>query len=97
MSFSSGQSRRTGSKKPYQPAIGSDFGDFQQAATIEARTRGFLARFLAISAAAALVITGGYGFLTRNYVPVEVVWAVTGPIIGALVAYYFGPRRNDTG
>jgi hypothetical protein len=86
MSFSSGQKLRRGTKKPYQPAPGSDFDDFQQAAAIEARTRGFLARFLAISTAAALVITGGYGFLTRNYVPLEVVWAVAGPMVGALVA-----------
>ena len=87
---------RAGWQKPYQPAIGIEF-EVDEAATIEAKTRGFLARYIAMSVGAAVVVTGGYGLLTGSYVAVEVVWAVAGPIIGAIVSHYFGPPRKDTG
>ena len=96
MSDSQDRRSRADRKKPYQPAIGTEFV-VDEAATIEAKTRGFLARYVAISAGVAVVVTGGYGLLTAHYTAVEVVWAVAGPIIGAIVAYYFGPQRNDTG
>jgi hypothetical protein len=88
------KSRSGGKEKPFQPAIGNDFGNVEE---VEAKTRDFLARLLASVAAAGVLATGGYGLITGNYVAVVGVWSVAGPIIGALVAYYFGPQRNDTG
>lgn len=79
--------------KPFQPAIGEDFGSVDE---VEARTRDFLARVIALGVVITLVASGGYGLFTENYVPVVGVWSVTAPIIGALVTYYFGPKR-DTG
>ena len=96
MSDGQGRGSRIDPRKPYQPAIGTEFV-VEQAASIAAKTRGFLARYVSISAGVAVVVTGGYGLLTGNYAAVEVVWAVAGPIIGAMMAYYFGPQRNDTG
>lgn len=46
--------RRCGSK-PFQPAIGRDFGPVFE---VEARTRSFLARLLGSAAAAALAVIG---------------------------------------
>ena len=86
---------RAGSK-PFQPAIGTDF-PLSDVPTSEAKTRGFLARGLAIFVGAAVTVTGAFGLTTGNFVPLEAVWAVAGPIIGAIVAYYFGPQRKDTG
>jgi len=82
--------------KPYQPAIGAEI-EIEEVPTIEARTRGFLARYIAISVSAAIAVSGAYGLFTGNFTAVEVVWAVAGPIVGAMVLYYFGPQRNDTG
>jgi len=88
--------RPEAASKPFQPAIGTDF-PLSDASTIEARTRGFLARGLAIFVGVAVVATGAYGLLTGSFVPLEAVWAVGGPMIGAIVAYYFGPQRKDSG
>ena len=43
-----------------------------------------------------VLAAGGYGLITGSYIAVIGVWSVAGPIIGALVTYYFGPQR-DTG
>jgi hypothetical protein len=80
--------------KPFQPAIGTDIGSVDDA---DARTRDFLAKTIAVFAGSAIAVTGVYGLIMGNYTPVVAVWAIAGPIIGALVTYYFGPRRNDTG
>jgi hypothetical protein len=80
--------------KPFQPAIGTDFGRVEE---VEARTRGFLTRFIALAAGAGLAITGGYGLVTGNYTAVIAVWAIAGPIFGAVVSHYFGSQRNDPG
>jgi hypothetical protein len=88
------KSRSGGKEKPFQPAIGSDFGKVEE---VDAKTRDFLARLIATAAAIGILATGGYGLVTHDYIPVIGVWSVAGPIIGALVTYYFGPRRNDTG
>ena len=82
--------------KRFQPAVGSDFA-LADVPTIEATTRGFLARGLVSFVGVAGVVTGAHGFLTGNYGPLEAVWAVGGPIVGAMVAYYFGPQRRDSG
>jgi hypothetical protein len=87
-------SRSGARKKPYQPAIGTDFGTIRE---VEAKTRGFLARVIASTAAMGIVATGAYGLVTSNYTAVITVWAIAGPIIGALVSHYFGPQRNDKG
>ena len=81
-------------QKPYQPAIGEKF-DVQEA---DAKTRGFLARSIALATIAAVAITGSYGLYTGKFGPVNAVWIVAGPIIGAVVNHYFGRHeRKDTG
>jgi len=86
--------RQTQRPKPFQPAIGSDFGTVDE---VDAKTRSFLAKFIASSLAIVVGITGSYGLITGNYVAVIGVWSVAGPVFGAVVTYYFGPQRNDTG
>jgi hypothetical protein len=81
-------------KKPFQPAIGTDFGTVEE---VEAKTRGFLARVFAVTTVSVVAVTGGYGLITGNYMAVITVWAIAGPIVGAIVSHYFGPQRNDTG
>jgi hypothetical protein len=83
-------------KKPYQPAVGTEF-EIDEVPTIDAKTRGFLARFIAMSVAIAVAVTGSYGLVTGQYVAIEVVWAIAGPLVGAVVAYYFGAHRRDSG
>lgn len=83
--------RRT---KPYQPATGTEI-EIDEVPTLEARTRGFLARFIAVSVAAGLAVTGVYGLATGQFMAVELVWAIAGPLVGAVIAYYFGAIRGD--
>jgi len=80
-------------KKHFQLAIGRDFGRVEE---VEAKTRGFLARIVALAAVAGVGITGGYSLITNNFMAVVTVWAIAGPIIGAVVSHDFGPRRNDS-
>lgn len=82
-------------RKPFQPAIGRDF-DVESVPTVEAGTRGMLARGITHFAGFVVVMTGGYGAVSGDFQPLMASWAVIGPIIGAIVAYYFGPRRTDT-
>jgi hypothetical protein len=79
----------------FRPRIGRDF-DLEEVHVIDARTRGFLSRFIAIGAGGAVAITGGYGLASGNYLAVEVVWAVAGPMCGAMVTHYFGSAGKDT-
>ncbi len=81
-------------EKPFQPAIGTDFGQVDE---VEARTRGFLTRLIALALSAGLAVTGGYGLVTNNYMAVTVVWSVAAPIVGGVMTFYFGLQRNDTG
>jgi len=62
--------------------------------TIEAKTRGFLARCIALTVAAAIAVTGTNGLMTGHYAALEVVWAIAGPLVGALMTYYFGAYRR---
>jgi hypothetical protein len=87
---------KTTSRKPYQPAVGREI-EVDEVLLVEARTRDFLAKLFAVSTVLAVVVTGVHGLLTGAYHLVEVVWAIAGPIIGAMVAYYFGPQRKDSG
>lgn len=86
--------RSSRKERPFQLAIGSDFGKVEE---VEAQTRGFLVRVIALTAVTGVAVSGGYGLITGNYMAVITVWAIAGPIIGAVVSYYFGPHRNDTG
>lgn len=79
-------------QRRYQPAIGSAFDGVRD---VEARTRDFLARLIACATVVAIGGAGFYGLIAGNYMAVVGVWTVVGPILGALVAYYFGPQRND--
>jgi hypothetical protein len=89
------RTRPPSSEPRFRPRIGRDFA-LEKVHVIDARTRGFLSRAIAIGAGGAVVITGGYGLATGSYVTVEVVWAVAGPMFGALVTYYFGLAGKDT-
>ena len=83
--------RRVRHGKPFQPAVGTDFGRISD---MEAQTRDFLARFIAFTAAVALAITGAYGLAVRNFGPIMAVWAIAGPLFGAVVTHYFGLGRT---
>lgn len=96
MMSSVGRPSRSTSKKPYQPAVGTEI-EIDEVPTIEARTRSFLAKFIAISVATAVAVTGAYALMTGHYAAIEVVWAIAGPLVGAVVAYYFGAHRRETG
>ncbi|MDB5402673.1 MAG: hypothetical protein QOF70_2697 [Acetobacteraceae bacterium] len=87
------RSRRSESR--FQPRIGRDF-DIEEVHVIDARTRGFLSRAIAVGAGGAIAISGTYGLATGSYIAVEVVWAVAGPMFGALVTHYFGSAGKDT-
>jgi hypothetical protein len=89
-------SRSARAEKPFQPAIGAEF-EFDGVQEREAKDRSFLVRLIASATVVGVLVAGGYGLITGNYTAVIGVWSVAGPIIGALVAYYFGPQRNDTG
>jgi hypothetical protein len=84
-------SRSRSSEPRFRPRVGRDF-ELQEARVIDARTRGFLSRAIAIGAGAAVTITGGYGLATGSYL----VWAVAGPMFGALVTHYFGSAERNT-
>jgi hypothetical protein len=86
-------SARSSGRKRYQPAIGAAF-DIDQVPTIEAKTRGFLARLIALSAAAAIAVAATNGLMNGRYAALEVVWAVVGPLVGALMTHYFGTYRR---
>ncbi|MFL5288468.1 MAG: hypothetical protein ACJ8AW_47815 [Rhodopila sp.] len=79
----------------FRPRIGRDF-ELEEVHVIDARTRGFLSRAIAISAGGAVAVTGTYGLATGSYLAVEVVWAVAGPMLGAMVTHYFGSAGKDT-
>ena len=89
-----GKGSRSEHGKRFQPRIKRPF-EVDDAPAIEAKTRGFLARYIAISAWVAVTVTAGYGLLSGNYAAVEIVWAIAGPIIGAVVAFYFGPHGKE--
>ncbi len=83
------------SEPRYRLRVGSDF-ELYEAHVIDARTRGFLSRSIAVGAGGSVAVTGAYGLATGSYVPLEVVWAVAGPMFGALVTHYFGSAGKDT-
>lgn len=88
--------KRSPTSEPrFQPRIGRPF-DLEDVHVIEARTRGFLSRVIAVGAGGAVAITGAYGMISGNYIAVEVVWAVAGPMCGALVTHYFGSAGKET-
>lgn len=84
-------------KKPFQPAFGKDDFEVSEPQIVEAKTRGFLARLVAVMIAASVGATGLHGLLTGDYHALTVVWTVAGPIMGAMVAYFFGVHRKDSG
>jgi hypothetical protein len=78
----------------FQPRIGRDF-DLEDAHVIDGKARGFLSRAIAIGAGGAFGLTGIYGLATGSYLAVEVVRAVDGPMLDALVTNYFGSKGKD--
>lgn len=87
------RNRRMHPNLPFRPAIGSDF-ELEDAVVVDARTRAFVARELAFATSAAIAVTGLQGLITGDTTAISTVWAVTGPIVGALVSYYFGAHRK---
>lgn len=86
--------RSRSSESRFQPRIGREF-DMEEIHVIDARTRGFLSRAIAIGSGSAVGIAGCYGLATGSYVAVEIVWAVAGPMLGALVTHYFGATGKE--
>lgn len=85
------------SKKPFQPAFGRDDFEVTEPQLVDAKTRGFLAKLVAVMIAVAVGCTGLHGLLTGDYHALTAVWTVAGPIMGAMVAYFFGVHRKDSG
>lgn len=82
-------SRRQPAERKFQPRIGRDF-EIDEAFAINAPTWDFLARVIALCSGTAIAGTGTYGLVTGRFGPLEVVWAISGPMRGALVTHYFG-------
>jgi hypothetical protein len=82
------------SERRFQPRIGRDF-ELEDVHVIDARARGALSRASALGAGGAVTVTGSYGLATGDYLAVEGVWAVAGPMLGALVTHYFGSTGKD--
>ena len=80
-------------RKPFQPAIGQEFDGVREA---ETKDRSFLVRLFAVATVIGVMVAGGYSLIVGDFTAVIGAWSVAGPIIGALVAHYFGPKR-DTG
>jgi hypothetical protein len=83
------------SHKPFQPAIGRDDYSIRDAASTEAKTKGFVARAVIVIVALAIAVTGVYGLVTGHWSPVIGVWSIGGPLVGAVVFHYFGGHRKD--
>ncbi len=60
MTSSANQPSESRSKKPFQPAVGTEI-EINEVPTIDAKSRGFLARLIAISVVVAVAATGAYG------------------------------------
>ena len=86
--------RSRGSESRFRPLVGRDF-ELEDVHVIDAHTRGFLSRAIAIGAGGAVAVSGFYGLATGSYLAVEVVWAVAGPMFGALLTHYFGSAGKD--
>lgn len=78
----------------FQPRIGREF-DLEEVHVINARTRGFLFRAITIGSGGAVAIASCYGLATGSYVAMELVWAVAGPMLGAMTTHYFGSTAKD--
>ena len=78
------------STRPYQPAIGRDF----EVEEVEAKTRGFIVRIIVPAAVIGLAVAGLYSLITGNAAVILEVWAVVGPLLTGIVAYYFGKRSD---
>ena len=85
------------SGKPFQPAPGRDF-PVDPAAAEEARTKGFLARWVVVAVCVSVAVTGIYGLFVHNFLPLQSVWNVAGFFAGAVINHYFGGGyRKDSG
>jgi len=82
--------------KPFQPAPGKEF-ELDPVPSIEARTKGFFVRISVLAGLSALAITGCFGLYFGNFGPIQSVWVVVGPIVGAMINHYFGSPRKDAG
>ncbi len=60
------------------------------------RTRDRLAYLILAGAAGATAIAALAGFSTGSFTGVQNVWAATGPIIGAVLGYYFHRTHKDS-
>ena len=98
-----GRTRSRSSEPRFRPRIGREF-DLEDVHVIDAKTRGFLSRAIAIGAGGtggaggaggAVVATGGYCLATGNYGGIDIVWAVAGPMFGAMVTHYVGSARKE--
>jgi len=57
----------------------------------DAATRRQVALLTIIGSAIALLIAGVVSWSAGSFVPLASTWAVLGPLIGAVVGYYFAP------
>jgi hypothetical protein len=93
MDTNPGPGRRS-TRKPFQPAPGRDI-QIESVPTIEAKTKGFFLRALVSAALVSLSVTGVYGLVYRQFGPLQSVWIVVGPVMGAMINHYVGTHRRD--
>ena len=96
MGMPTGKQKASRPAKPFQPAHGAEFR-IEEVKTIEAKTKGFVAKIVVLSVALGIAASGIFYLATGNNTALVAVWSVGGPFIGAIVSHYFGARRKDTG
>jgi len=82
----------------YTPATGRDF-EIEVRVTDEyktSRVRDNLSYMIMVTALLALALSAGRGFYSGTFEAVKDVWTVAGPLIGAIVGYYFHRGRKDS-
>ena len=93
--WGSSRIRSRSAQSRFHPRVGEAF-DLEEVYVIDARARGFLSRAIAVGSGGAVAISGCYGLATGSYIAVQVVWAVAGPLLGAMVTHYFGSTGRNT-
>ncbi len=83
----------------YTPAHGRDYEIVMRAADDyrTSRTRDRISYVILFFALCSIATAAGYGIYSGNFNAVKDVWAVAGPIVGAIVGFYFQRGRNESG
>lgn len=88
-------SLRKNKNKSGVPAIGRDFDLTEVTQYEESKTRNRIALSTVIMTLSMVVVSGTYGMLNSDFVPVATVWSISGPILGGIFGHYFRPRKDS--